>query len=132
MFGGDGVEVMEEMNTHMLRPFVVSDVYVALAQMHLMKSLGPDGFLACFYQRAWPTVRGEVCKAVLDFLNDGHFDNAINATHIVLIPKVKNPSSATKFRPISLCNVIYKLVSKVIANKMKKVLLLYLPTKVIS
>jgi hypothetical protein len=50
------------------------------------------------------------------------FDNSINSTYIVLIPKVKNPSSITEYRLISLCNVLYKLIAKVLANHLKKVL----------
>jgi hypothetical protein len=46
----------------------------------------------------------------------------INYIHIAVIPKVKNPERITDFRPISLCNVIYKIVSKVLANKLKVVL----------
>jgi hypothetical protein len=87
-----------------------------------LKSPGPDGFSACFYQNSWPTVKGEVCNAVLEFLNFDVFDKDINATNIALIPKISNPTKVTDFRPISLCNVIYKLIAKVLANRMKKVL----------
>lgn len=110
------------MNEWLLRRFMAEEVDVALSQMGPLKSPGPDGFAACFYQKAWDTVRQKVCAAVLDFLNWGVFTDAINETYIVLIPKIKNPSLTTDFRPISLCNVLYKLIAKVLANRMKKVL----------
>ena len=59
---------------------------------------------------------------VLDFLNNGNMLPDINHTNIVLIPKVKNPERMSEFRPISLCNVIYKIISKVLANRLKQVL----------
>jgi hypothetical protein len=58
----------------------------------------------------------------LDFLNNGIFDKSINDTYITLIPKVKKPTKITEYRPISLCNVLYKLIAKVLANRLKKVL----------
>ena len=60
--------------------------------------------------------------AVLEFLNNGNMLPKINHTNIVLIPKVKNPEKISDFRPISSCNVIYKIMSKVLANKLKQVL----------
>lgn len=90
--------------------------------MHPLKSPRPDGFAACFYQQSWQTVRNEACKAVLNFLDNEVFDNGVNNTYIALIPKVKNPSCIIEYRPISLCNVLYKHIGKVLANHMKKVL----------
>ena len=64
----------------------------------------------------------EVCNAALDFPNNGVFDVDLSFTNIVLISKVSKPSQLTDFRPISLCNILYKIIGKVLANKMKKVL----------
>jgi hypothetical protein len=89
--------------------------------MHPLKAPGPDGFSACFYQKHWATVGREVRSAVLSFLNSGHFDNDLNSTHIALIPKASPSTKVTEFRPISLCNVLYKLIAKVLANRLKKV-----------
>ena len=61
----------------------------------------------------------DVVIAILDFLNNGNMLPEINHTNIVLIPKVKNPEKMSNFRPISLCNVIYKIMSKVLANRLK-------------
>lgn len=64
----------------------------------------------------------EVTSAVLSILHSGFMLRKINYTHIALVPKIKNPEKITNFRPISLCNVIYKIVSKVLANRLKVVL----------
>ena len=61
-------------------------------------------------------------NAVLDFLNNGIMEPDFNYAHIVLIPKIKSPEKITDYRPISLCNVIYKIISKVLANKLKQIL----------
>ena len=60
--------------------------------------------------------------AVLDFLNSGIMLLEINYTHIVLIPKIKSLERISYYRPISLCNVIYKIISKVLANRLKLIL----------
>jgi hypothetical protein len=114
--------VTMEMNVELLRPFTEYNIETALNKMHPLKSPRLDGFFACFYQWSWPTVKKEVCNAVLEFLNHDVFDESINSTNIALIPKIKTPTRLVDFRPISLCNVIYKLIAKVLANRMKKVL----------
>ena len=61
-------------------------------------------------------------STVLGFSNGGYMPEVVNKTVIVLIPKVKNPQNITQYRPISLCNVIYKICSKVLANRLKEIL----------
>jgi len=115
-------KVTPEMNQKLLAEFTVEEITKALNQMAPTKAPGPDGFSACFYQRNWSTIHGEVCKAILHFLNFGVLDEHINSTYIALVPKIGSPVSVTDFRPISLCNVIYKLISKVLANHLKSIL----------
>jgi hypothetical protein len=64
----------------------------------------------------------EVCKVALHFLNGSNLDDRINVTHIALIPKKTVPSCVSDFRPISLCNVSYKIIAKVLANRLKLIL----------
>ena len=90
--------------------------------MHPLKAPGPDGMPPLFYQHFWPTVKSIVITTALDFLNHGTAPPHFNDTHVVLIPKTKNPERVTDYRPISLCNVAYKLAFKVVANRMKYVL----------
>lgn len=61
----------------------------------------------------------DVSEVVLKFLNEGQMDKGINYTYIFLIPKIKYPLTASDYKPISLCNVVYKLISKVLANRLK-------------
>ncbi|XP_074283027.1 uncharacterized protein LOC141607574 [Silene latifolia] len=86
------------------------------------KSPGPDGIPPHFYQLYWELIKEDITSAVLSFLNDGCFLPAWNNTHIVLIPKVDLPETISQFRPISLCNVIYRAASKCIALRLRNVI----------
>ena len=110
------------MNARLLQEFQASEVEKALKQMHPMKASEPDGMPPLFYQHFWPTVNSIVTRTVLDFLNHGAAPPNFHETHIVLIPKTKNPERVTDYRAFSLCNVAYKLASKVVANRLKLVL----------
>ena len=72
--------------------------------------------------RVGPFLGHDITQFVLTFLNNGVFNTTINFTHIVLIPKCKNPENISQFRLISLCNVLYKLISKVLANRVRSIL----------
>jgi hypothetical protein len=114
--------VTEEMNNNLIREFKAEEVEQAIHQMTPSKAPGPDGMPPIFYQKYWHVIGSDVITAVLSYLNLGCLLKSINHTFITLIPKVKGLEKVTDFRPISLCNVIYKLVSKVLANRLKKIL----------
>ena len=111
-----------DMNTLLTQPFTRAEIKHALFQMSPSKAPGPDGMTALFFQKFWHIVGNDVTTAVLDFLNTGNMLGSINFTHIALIPKVKSVESMSQLRPISLCNVIYKIISKVLVNRMKSIL----------
>ena len=115
-------KVSDEMNEDLLMEFRVEEVWCALKQMHPTKSPSPDGMSPIFYQRYWDIVGPHVVNYVLNTLRTGIMPNGLNDTYICRIPKGNCPQMITEFRLISLCNVIYKLVSKVLANKLKRVL----------
>ncbi|XP_042942883.1 uncharacterized protein LOC122277065 [Carya illinoinensis] len=114
--------VSESQNESLNRPYCTQEVEEALFNMNGLSSPGPYGFPAFFYQKHWSIVGPKVCEAVLNVLNGKESMGSINNTLIALIPKKRAPTKVTEFRPISLCNVLYKLISKVIANRLKKVL----------
>ena len=90
--------------------------------MHPTKALGSDGMSAIFFQKYWDVVGNDITCMVLNVLNSEISIADVNRTNITLIPKINCPLKMSDFRPISLCNVIYKLVSKVIANRLKNIL----------
>jgi hypothetical protein len=115
-------KVSNDINDSLIRHFVLEEIDTALRQMQPLKAPGPDGFGACFFQQNWDIVGLDIWKMALDFLNLGIFDPALNSTHIALIPKVSNAAFVSDFCPISLCNVVYKIFAKILANRLKMVL----------
>ena len=78
---------------------------------------------AIFYKHFWDIVGGDVTREVKNFLHGGDMPAGWNETVVVLIPKVPNPERLKDLRPISLCNVVYKIASKVLSNRLKVILL---------
>ncbi|KAG6474804.1 hypothetical protein ZIOFF_064019 [Zingiber officinale] len=83
---------------------------------------GPDGFSVAFYRACWEIVGEDVFQAVLDFFRGAELPRGMASTTIVLIPKVDSAQRWRDFRPISLCNVSYKIISKLMAQRMASVL----------
>ena len=115
-------KVLTNMNEELTQTFTAQEVRVALKQMYPLKALGPDGMPLIFFHHFWNTCGAVVTTTVLEFHNHGMSPPNFNETHIVLILKIKEPKIVYDFRPISLCNVTYKIASKAIANRLKKFL----------
>ena len=90
--------------------------------MHSNKAPGPDGLNPAFYKRFWALCGGEVIKACKQWLNLGYLPSALGETNTVLIPKCEHPTTMKDLRPISLCNVVYKILAKALANRLQRVL----------
>ncbi|KAH9784956.1 reverse transcriptase domain-containing protein [Citrus sinensis] len=116
---GMGTKVTKEMNDQLIQPFTKEEIVDALMQMCPTKAPGPDGLPATFYQKHWNPVSTGVVNTCLHILNEQGTITPLNHTHIALVPKVKQPRKVTDFQPISLCNVIYRIIAKAIANRLK-------------
>ena len=111
--------VSVEMNEILTATFSREEVRKAMFNIGDLKAPGPDGLHAVFYKRFWHIIGEDLTDEVLLAVNSKVIPEGWNNTTIVLIPKVENPESITQFRPISLCNVVYKVISKLIASRLK-------------
>ncbi|KAK0588170.1 hypothetical protein LWI29_035325 [Acer saccharum] len=107
------------------------DLFLEVGETEVKKSLfsiggikapGPDGFPAIFYQSFWDICKGELMELVLDCFKKGRVPCDLNSTLISLIPKIPNPTNLSHFRPISLCNTSYKIISKILVQRLRGLL----------
>lgn len=101
------------------KPISGLDVKSTIFGMGALKAPGIDDLPAGFYQKHWNTVHQRVIQFVLDSFAGKTDIAGINETLLVLIPKLENPGSLSHFRPISLCSVIYKTITKIIADRIQ-------------
>lgn len=111
-----------QMNNKLTRPVSEMEVKKAVFSLHPNKAPGPDGMTPSFFQNFWDVVKKDLIDTISSFFHSGHLLKAINETIITLIPKVESPISVSQFRPISLCNVVYRIISKILVNRLKPLL----------
>jgi len=109
-------------NDLLTTPFTKAEFRDATFSMHPDKCSGPDGYNPGFYQHFWTLCGDDIFKDCCAWLTAGHFPSDLNITNIALIPKGSMQVSMKDWRPIALCNVLYKIISKILANRLKTVL----------
>jgi len=107
------------MNAALICPFTEEELYQATFNMARDKAPGPDGLNPGFYQDHWSTIRSGVLKFAQSFFETGKIDSEMNHTYICLIQKIDHPMDVKDYRPISLANVAYKILSKALSERLK-------------
>lgn len=120
-------EIEQDVWSRANAPVSHDEIKEAMYSIGGLKAPGIDGFPAIFYQKNWDQVGNGVCKAIVNMWNNPREIKTVNNTLITLIPKVDSPDRASQFRPISLCNVLYKCLPKILVKRLKEII-----SKVIS
>ncbi|KAL0890312.1 hypothetical protein Bca101_014295 [Brassica carinata] len=97
----------------------IKDVIFGMASN---KSPGPDGYTTEFFKGAWGVIGADIIVAIQSFFIKGFLPKGLNSTILALIPKKEEAKMMKDYRPISCCNVLYKVISKIIANRLKLIL----------
>jgi ribonuclease HI len=119
--------INEDTNNKLTREVTQQEIKEALDQMNPDKAPGPDGFTARFYQQCWNIIKKDLTKMIKKSQQSSKLGGSTNSSFLALIPKEKGALSFNRFRPISLCNTSYKILAKVIANRLKALLPLIVP-----
>ncbi|XP_074290286.1 uncharacterized protein LOC141617016 [Silene latifolia] len=118
----NGARVQEEDWEDILKKPTVEEIKNIVFSIPDDKSPGPDGYSSCFFKAGWEIIKGELCTAVQDFFQNEQLLKQVNNTNLILIPKVKNPTSVKEFRPLACCNTIYKIISKLLFARLAPIL----------
>lgn len=100
--------ITTKMNNTLLEKFKEEEVWEDLKDMGLIKASRDEGFPVIFFQKFWHIIGKDITRFRLQVLNEGMNFEKINSTSIFLLPKIPHPTSLVNFRPISLCNILYK------------------------
>ncbi|CAJ2674496.1 unnamed protein product [Trifolium pratense] len=106
----------------LIKPFSLDEIKEAVWDCDSYKSPGPDGINFGFVKDFWADIKGDIVRFCSEFHRNGRLTKGLNATFIALIPKVDSPQRLNDFRPISLVGSLYKILAKVLANRLRLVM----------
>ena len=115
-------EIGNEEAARLEETFSEEEIWAAISGLNSDKAPGPDGFPLAFWSFSWDFVKDEVLGFFKEFHEHGRFVRQLNATFLVLIPKKQTVEDFKDLRPISLVSGLYKILTKVLANRIKKVM----------
>ena len=112
----------ELQQAYLSRTVLEPEIKGTIFSMPTNKSPGPDGYSIKFIRASWDVVGPDIINAVSEFFRNGRLLKDLNTTAITLIPKKPEACTLGDYRPISCCNIVYKVISKIIANRLKPIL----------
>uniref|UniRef100_A0A0V0IG31 Putative ovule protein n=1 Tax=Solanum chacoense TaxID=4108 RepID=A0A0V0IG31_SOLCH len=104
------------------RPFTEEEVLLIIKKCEGDKAPGPDGFTMDFFKKCWDILKEDLMLTIQNFHQRSVFEKSFNATFIALIPKKPGAVELKDFRPISLIGGVYKIISKLLTERMKTVI----------
>ena len=114
--------IHEEENKLLLAPFEQQEILESIKACAGDKAPGPDGYSMAFFSQCWDIIKPDLVATVQQFHKAERFEKSINSTFVALIPKKVGAEELTDFRPISLIGGVYKIIAKLLAERLKKVL----------
>ncbi|XP_012073905.2 uncharacterized protein LOC105635438 [Jatropha curcas] len=114
--------ITEEQNEFLLAPYSIEDVRATVFDMKADKASGLDWFNPGFYQGYWDIIGNDIAQNCIEIIHSGSIPDHLNVIGLVLIPKKSSPESMTDLRPIALCNVLLKIITKLLANHLRNIL----------
>ena len=119
LWTGWKIRLTKEEKNNLDQPVSDEEIATALWSLKAFKSPGPDGLHVGFFQRFWLTVGDSIKDEIRKVFLSRKIPDYLNNTSIVLIPKIQSPKSISNYRPISLCNSVYKIITKITMGRLR-------------